>query len=231
MSDAQILLNSFEHAQEKSKKTTAGKLLSVLPLLFTASAAAMYGAMKKGPLSSKMLTAAAAMFSIGLAGAICDKTNDVADRVKAKSQKFNDFEKKHPLLSIVGDFALKAALIAGAFAGISKGGKSLQKHFEPGVEALSKGMEHAAKMIDKSKLGKQTAKLSENFNAFVQKHPKVSDFAAKHPNFAPLTFLFGWMGISAAVNKKVVENQFDIASQRACDLVLLRSVANHIDTL
>lgn len=229
MSDTQILSDSFEHAREKSRKTMAGKLLSALPLLFMTSVAAMHGVLKKGALSSKMFTALTAAFALGLSKTVCDKVDDISGRVKSKSSKFKNIEKKHPVLSITGDFALKSALIMGAFIGISKGGKVLQEHFAPSVEMLSKGLKRAAKTIDASNLGKRTVKLSENFGKFVQKHPNISNFVAKNSNLVPAAFLLGWMGIGAALNKKVIENRFNFAAQRAENLVLLRGVAQHID--
>ncbi len=231
MSDAQILLNSFEHAQEKSRKTMAGKLSSILPSLFMLSAAAMYGALKKGPLSSKLFTASATMFGFSIAGAICDKTDDVSDRVKTKLPELDNMERKHPTLAFAGDFALKSVLILGAFTALSGARVAFEKHFEPSAKALSKGLGSVAKRINSSKLGEQSAKLSEKFGKFIQKHPKISEFAAKHSNFAPIAFLLGWMGVESVVEGKLIENKFNIAAQRAMDLTFLREVANHMDTV
>lgn len=229
MSDTDILMHSLKYAEDKSKKTVAGKLLGALPLLFSAAVPALFGAMQKGSLSTKLASAAITAAIFGGGSVICDKTDNVLDRIKAKSPKIKEASDKHPLVTLVGNIALKSALITAAIFGATKGISLAQKHFTPSFNSVSKAFNSLSKRIDSSRAGNTVSKMSKNFQEFSNRHPKLSGFASKHSYLAPVALLFGWMGFSDVVSKKVEDNQVKFASKRAEDLLSFRNAARQID--
>lgn len=225
MSDSQILLNSIDYAEKKNKETLAGKISDALPMLFFVALPALFGAMQKGSLSTKAKSALSTAAIFAGSNVLFDKFDDIANRVSNASPKLDEERKKHPVVATALNIGGKALLLAGAMVGISKGGKYLQKKFQPTALKLSESIAKASEKIDSTKLAGQVAKASKKNADFMAKHPKIADFAKKHDYISPLLLVFGWTGFSGVVANKVLNNKINFASQRAEDLVVLRAAA------
>lgn len=229
MSDNQIVLNSIDYAEKKSKETLAGKISNALPMLFFVALPALFGAMQKGTLSDKTKSALSTAAIFAGSNILFDKFDNAVDRVANASPKFDEKRRKYPITSFALNIGGKALLLAGAMVGLSKGASYFQKKFQPTALKLSESVAKASEKMDSTKLAGHISKLSANNAEFMNKHPKIANFVRKHDYLSPLLLIFGWTGFSGAVANKVLSNKADFAAKRAEDLIILRAALQNDD--
>lgn len=217
MTDNEILEASVKNADERVKNSNAARVLKKIPLLFSAATGIICGALTKGKLSNKALSAAQA-FGVGaLVYGISKPVEKVSNSIFSKED-----EKENSIAKVVFSAAALFGASALALKGIQKGGKVLSKVFAPSADKLKDTLSSHAKIIDSTSLGKLSDKFTKSLSSFAAKRPKTFSALASAALFSPAAAALGAVTIG---NNKMKKDRLDITNANINKLILCRELA------
>ena len=238
LKDDEILFKSLNYAERKSKSSMSGKLQDTVLSTSALLMPLVYGAMKKGSvvrneagqiiknnvLSNKVGSIVPAVLVFMGAGFLIDKYNGFLERAENASPKIARKRDNNPAKAAAVDTLAKAAMLGVAALALLKGKDIFKKNFEPASKTVSKSLNIAAEKLDATNLAKGLAGVSEKFSAFAAKHPFASKiFGNKQvQTFAPA---LSWLGLSGALEYKVLKDRNEIANKGANSLFMAREIA------
>lgn len=210
MSNEEIINASFNKANKSVKNSKAARAYKNWPLLFVAATSMVSGAFKTGKLTDKVLTTAKTGGMLLLGGTIAS----IAYKATA-----NNKDKKPNLFNYLLNTAVLAGAAVLAGKGIQKAGKTVAKNFAPAVSELKTKIIEKADIVNSSKIGKISDKITENISNFANKHPKINKFAEP---FGVLTASSAYIAGSSAVYNNLVDTRNKEAVANINKLALCR---------
>ena len=218
MTDDEIISASVRNAGERVKESSAARVLTKGPLMFLAATTAVYGALKKGKLSDKVLEA---VKTAGLASVIFGLAKPVHMVVESIFNSNKNDDKNSKIEPFVGAAALIGTSIL-ALKGIKKGSGKLAEIFEPSVKSAKNVLSKGAEWLNSTSLGKLTDKISGHASNFENLHPNLSNVLKASAIFAPL---IASIGVTNAAINKMEEERMGITASNINKLVLCREFA------
>lgn len=226
MSDEEIIQASIKDADKQAENTKAARALKKWPFMFTAATTIAAGALTKGKLSDKTLSAAKTLAATAAVLALAKPVDNITSAVLNKKDENGEVKKE---ANPVVEFAVSTAALIGtsalALCAVKKGGNKLAQTFAPAAEKLKNSLNKGADRLDASKLGKLTENISKKTGEFAAKHPNIAEFAK---NTGILIPAITTLGGSLILANKVADTREQAAYSNINKLALMREYAKAV---
>ena len=208
MSDDEIIQASAKDANKKAEECSAARALNKWPLMFIAATTVAAGALTKGKLSDKTLSAAKTLGATATIYALSKPVDTITDKLLNREDKEGNKKEANPFVQLAVGVAALAGASALVIGGAKKGGDKLAKMFRPTADAMKKGLARHADKLDGSILGKAAEKISKRTSEIASRYPKLASVTRNAALFAPFAGALGGSVILANEVQKERENNF-----------------------
>ena len=222
MTDDEIVRASAKDANKKAEESKAACALEKWPLMFIAATTIAAGALTKGKLSAKTLSAAKTLATTATVYALSKPINTVTDKLLNKEDNKGNKKEASPFVQLAVGVAALAGASALVIGGAKKGSDKLAKMFKPTADAMKKGLARHADKLDGSILGRFTEKISKRTSEIASKHPKLANITKNAAFFAPIA---GALGGSAVLANEIHKKREDAFVSNVNKLALVREFA------
>lgn len=188
--------------KEDVKKSKTAKLLKALPGIAIGTLIGISALKTPGQISNKLNSALKSAGYFAGGAIILRGMNKIYKKIDKKNAQKGK-EVKNPTAKALGRFVIDMGVLIGAFMGIQKGAKFINRSFPQINEAITKNTKKVNEWINKSGLEKINKNIQGKYAKFAEKHPTITKNVSKNATLMTIAgYLLADIGLSSKLQEE-----------------------------